>query len=1643
MDKFRKILSMVLSIVLISSAFLSNAGKVEASSSNVTALDIPGLNKEIIPLSGTTSKHTLLNVSSNGKFVVTSEYVSSEKGYKIYLHNTETGTYKHFDTISAFTNAFSLNGEVFVYGNGPTVKMAILTGSSPVVKTIASTKGSSGSMIYDDVMPNVSGDKIAYYTKSSIKVYDARNSTTSTITGYNGKVVSNSYNWSSDGDLYFWSHSNDTINLYFWNGSTTTKIGSYTSNEKYAYSEKVVIVLDNHVYLVPGSNTDPEIIKLDIEDGNIERIKVPDFASTPQGISYNGMVLYDGGAILNINTGSTFILSQKGKYSFVMDKAGKSIFLPEMGMKNIYKIDIDHLFELFEAPMDKVSGFAYHIDNPKSSNIQLSWEPVPNASGYKIYRDGELIKDWDVTSLYGRAMYREIGYVDSVPWGKLSTYEIKAYNNGGESEGAKFQIERPSNEAVIGNKTAAHGQILTLGGVDWLVIGDNLLFSTIPASTYMPFDKSSSSNGKYNTRSGTNVGKVLDDWLKSALNDQEMSYLDNSSMVVKNREGVDQYVDRSRIRLITLEEYENLKYSKLLYNQSTWTMTPGSARDTIVYLKDNYGSTEIGQRHIRLEGAGAFGVIKLKQGVQIEGSGTELDPYWVSGYSESPTLEAPQNVIGVAESDTAVSISWNPVENATSYEVTRNGVSAGTVTGVVFKDTGLEASTAYEYEIKAVAGDVKSPGTKVTVTTKEPKPVVGLVTDLKGEATSSKEVTLTWTAVEGADGYQIKRDGQVIGDITEATFKDMNAIPSTTHVYEVAGREGAEVGEFAKVAVTTKEEVKTDSPANFRASSIKSDKVTLKWDFQEGATFTIKKDGKVVYEGTDNIFVDADVVPEDSYSYSITATIAGVTSSAATIIVETPAAGETPILTVPQNLKAEATSPVTVDVTWTAVAGADGYQIKRDGVVVADITDTKYTDSTAVAGTTYEYEVSARAGGTIGEFAKTSVTTPEEVQLEAPANLRVIGQTHNSIHIAWDQVQGASEYVVSDANGILHQGPETQFTAQGLAPDMEYTFTVRAVGGPESSVTGRTTSETIPYPSNLSVISVTYEEVGLIWDPVLEADSYTILRDGIPLETVSETLYVDKTVSENTDYIYSVIAKKGAVESKPAVKHVKTPSKPIEGKEPEMPTGLKVTRAYADKVKMHWNTSSDATHYEVYRDGSTLVYKGHLTAFTDDTTGPEQTYTYTVVAVNDYGKTSGDTISVTTPEEPVSIVITPTPPSAGTITFKFNVIEGAYEYYVNRNPEWKYVDNGDGTYKVTYVNEVTGETKDYGNVAPVDGKLPFMEDNVDPGKNYHYDITAVRMGADGTPEVIAEIPVDVTTPSDGSGGTVPGETEEPTENNPSDGGNDSATDTETGESTTNTSETEGNVDPNGGNSNSGSGTNTNTGGDYSTGGSTNSTSGGAIAPNNDNNKDKEKEESGKDDKNPPVVDGGDKDKEEVKVDFTDVEGNFAEKEIVELAKQGILIGYKDGTFAPNREITRAEFAVILTRAMGYTSDEGYKHSFEDFNPGAWYAKELAIALNNGVTKGFDEKTYRPNINIPREQAAVMISNILKKKFNEKVDVAKFKDSDDIVGWAKESVNLATEKGIINGYPNGTFLPKANVTRAEVAKMVYKLIEAMK
>ena len=160
----------------------------------------------------------------------------------------------------------------------------------------------------------------------------------------------------------------------------------------------------------------------------------------------------------------------------------------------------------------------------------------------------------------------------------------------------------------------------------------------------------------------------------------------------------------------------------------------------------------------------------------------------------------------------------------------------------------------------------------------------------------------------------------------------------------------------------------------------------------------------------------------------------------------------------------------------------------------------------------------------------------------------------------------------------------------------------------------------------------------------------------------------------------------------------------------------------------------------------------------------------------------------------------------------------------------------------------------------------------------------------------------------------------------------------------------------------------------------------------------------------------------------DISGHWAENQISVWVNAGLISGYEDGTFKPNNSITRAEFAVLANKVCGYTAST--PANFSDVKPTDWYYGEVSKAVAAGYISGYTDGTFRPNGIITRQEAAVMISRMLKLVNTESTVLNTFTDANSIPQWSREAISAVVTKGYMKGYPDQTFQATKSMNRAE-------------
>lgn len=166
----------------------------------------------------------------------------------------------------------------------------------------------------------------------------------------------------------------------------------------------------------------------------------------------------------------------------------------------------------------------------------------------------------------------------------------------------------------------------------------------------------------------------------------------------------------------------------------------------------------------------------------------------------------------------------------------------------------------------------------------------------------------------------------------------------------------------------------------------------------------------------------------------------------------------------------------------------------------------------------------------------------------------------------------------------------------------------------------------------------------------------------------------------------------------------------------------------------------------------------------------------------------------------------------------------------------------------------------------------------------------------------------------------------------------------------------------------------------------------------------------------------------------DINGYWAEDAINEWIGNGLISGYADQTFQPDKVITRAEFISLVNKAFGYIHKDD--QTFKDVSQEKWFYNDVAKAKYAGYISGFDDGTFRPDQPISREQAAKIIYPLIQlEDVVPKSDTRTFHDEQQMSDWSKPYIKAVASEGYLKGYPDQSFRPQKSITRAEAVVML--------
>lgn len=584
----------------------------------------------------------------------------------------------------------------------------------------------------------------------------------------------------------------------------------------------------------------------------------------------------------------------------------------------------------------------------------------------------------------------------------------------------------------------------------------------------------------------------------------------------------------------------------------------------------------------------------------------------LSAFDTTPP-SIPTSVVATATSATNVSLAWAASTDTggsglKDYVVYRGGSQIAIVAGSnTYTDTGLQPITSYSYTIAARdnaenTSATSVPGAATTLNTADTTPP-SVPANLAATASGSSTINVAWAASSdsgsGVQDYALYRGTSpttltlVLPRVSTNTFADTGRAPSTRYYYAVSARDnqGNESARTnAEVSATTTAAPDTAAPSvptGLTATPSSDTSIQLAWAAATDTggsglrEYVIFRNGTEIETTAVRTFTSTSLAPSTAYSFTVAArdnannTSAQSASASATTL----AVPDTSPPTVPGNVAAATLSASSIRLSWTAATDAGGslpidYVVRRNGTVVATVSDSPFVNTGLASNTMYTYTVEARdnanprnvSGESSPASATTSVaadTTPPTV----PSNLASSGVTTSSVTITWTastDVGGSLPitYLVFRGAGQIGTTTTPSFTDSTVSAATAYQYTVYArdaATAPNTSASSAVLAVTTPAsadliapttPTNLTVTSSSGTSVSLSWSGSTDTGGsglrdYRVYRNNVLLSaTPTTTTFTDSTVAASTAYTYEVVARDNAlnVSSRSNAVNVTTPA---------------------------------------------------------------------------------------------------------------------------------------------------------------------------------------------------------------------------------------------------------------------------------------------------------------------------------------------------------------------------------------------------------------------------------------------------------------------------------------------------------------------
>ncbi|MDR6553472.1 fibronectin type III domain-containing protein [Paenibacillus qinlingensis] len=471
------------------------------------------------------------------------------------------------------------------------------------------------------------------------------------------------------------------------------------------------------------------------------------------------------------------------------------------------------------------------------------------------------------------------------------------------------------------------------------------------------------------------------------------------------------------------------------------------------------------------------------------------------------TLPGATGSLATLATDSTITVSWDAVSGAESYDLEVDGVVVSGITGTRYIHINLQPNSTHTYRLKSKNGVGTSNWSALATAVTLPS-----IPEHLRATVADTQISIEWDEVVGASNYDIEIDGVIVAHDLSTTYVHNGLAVNSEHTYRVRANNGAAIGQWSGLL---KRSTLSGLPTNLRALAA-GNEITVTWDMAVGAVgYDVEVDGQIVNNGMSLTYVHSGLSPYSEHTYRVRARNGGGNGPWTDAITVVTTLGE------PQNITLDSTVR-SITITWDEVIGADDYELIVDGEVVNVGKETSYLHDGLTPYSWHVYRIRAKNADVSGEW---SDTFTKATMLGTPVIIRMVA-TSSQIIVNWGSVVGADGYEIEVDGSLVDNGVKTSFTHSNLSSNSLHTYRVRAKNpsiysdwSNWSSLVTQSTASDVP---RFISAKATTSSITVTWSSASGEDSYDLEVDGKVISGLTNTTYTQDALEPNKMHVYRV-----------------------------------------------------------------------------------------------------------------------------------------------------------------------------------------------------------------------------------------------------------------------------------------------------------------------------------------------------------------------------------------------------------------------------------------------------------------------------------------------------------------------------------------